>query len=397
MIDESLVWTSDANGEEASPPSLRRRIGLYDTTLRDGEQTVGVAFDALDKLEIGLALDRLGIDRIEAGFPMVSAEDSRAYELLLAAGLRAELWGFARALPRDVHQLAELGVTNTVIEAPVSDKKLSAWGLERSTVIERIGAAVDAAQEEGIRTCFFAVDASRADRSFLAQAYRAATGAGAQEVAAVDTLGVCTPETVGEFVATIRDWVGDGIPIHWHGHDDFGLATAGALAAAAAGADWIHGTVNGMGERAGNTDLAQFAMAAEALYGSETGVDFSQLLEVASLVQELAGYELAPWKPLTGRNLFVRESGGVVAQFHEPSAIEPFAAALVGADRGVALGKKSGAVSIRLKADELGVPIPQGQEGELLERIKELGARRRRVLTDDEFRRIVRSLSSNGG
>ena len=146
--------------------------------------------------------------------------------------------------------------------------------------------------------------------------------------------------------------------MHWHGHDDFGLGTAAAVAAVQAGATWVQGTINGMGERAGNADLVEVALALEALYGIPTRLDLTQARVLSRLVAERAGTPLPPWKAVTGEALFVRESGAVAAQFHDPPAIEPYASELVGAERGIVLGKKSGIDSIRIALERLGLEVP---------------------------------------
>ena len=151
----------------------------------------------------------------------------------------------------------------------------------------------------------------------------------------------------------------------------------------------MQGTVNGMGERAGNADLVEVALALEALYGIPTRLRLEQARELSHLVQRLAETPLAPWKPVTGDNLFTRESGAVAAQFHDPPAIEPYASELVGAQRGIVLGKKSGLDSIRIKLDELGLDAPQEQHAELLELVKKAGTKKGGLVTDGEFRRIV--------
>ena len=394
MLDHERVWTGDIN-RIAEDESLRRSVGIYDTTLRDGEQTVGVALSPEAKLEIAQALDRLGIQRIEAGFPRVSAEDTRAFELIMAAGLTAEIWGFSRAVAADLELLVSLGVQASVIEAPVSDGKLSAYGLTREVVSERIVNSIKYAVDQGIKVCFFGVDGSRADIAFLEQIYTEAVEAGAAEIALVDTLGIAAPEAVSGFVKAARSWVGNDHPIHWHGHDDFGLATAGSIEAVRAGADWVQGTINGMGERAGNTDLAEFAIAIEALYGAKTSLRFEHISEVANTVQRLSGYDLAPWKPVTGRNLFIRESGAVAAQFHDPFAIEPYSSTLVGAKRGLVLGKKSGLASISIKSAELGLDIPEEHHAGLLEQVKEEGIRKRGLVTDEQFAAMAGRLGSS--
>ncbi len=392
-LDRSLVWTGDVN----EPDLTGRTVGLYDTTLRDGEQTVGVVLAPEDKLAIARGLDALGVGRIEAGFPRVTDADREAFRAIAADGLRAEVWGFSRAHPADLDALAELGVRAAVVEAPVSDGKLGAYGMTRERIVERIVAAMRFAVEHDIHVAFFGVDGSRADPAFLERVFAEAVEAGASEVVVVDTIGVATPEAAGRLVGAARGWVGRGVPVHWHGHDDFGLATAAAVAAVRAGADWVHGTVNGMGERAGNADLVEVAMALEALYGADAGLDFTRAREVSRLVRERSGYALEPWKAIVGENLFVRESGAVATQFHDPPAIEPFGSELVGAaaERRIVLGKKSGADSLRLKLDELGLTLDDdGRRAELLRRVKELGTRERRLVADDELAAMAREVGA---
>ncbi|HEX5799649.1 MAG TPA: hypothetical protein VFY02_06040 [Gaiellaceae bacterium] len=385
-IDRDKLWTGDLN-RRALDPQPGATIGLYDTTLRDGEQTVGVVLGPEEKLEIARALDAAGIDRIEAGFPRVSEEDAQAIRLIADAGLRAEVWGFSRAVPADVEALVDLGVRAAVIESPISDLKLEALGVSRDTMLERIAKAVAFATEHGITVAFFGVDSTRADLEFYRRAYSTAVEAGAKEVVAVDTIGVATPEAAAYLVGQTVEWV--DVPVHWHGHDDFGLATAAAVAAVQAGATWIHGTVNGMGERAGNANLLEIALALDALYGIPTRLDLTQARQLSALVRERSGYALAPWTPLTGDNLFTRESGAVASQFHDPPAIEPYSAELVGAERGIVLGKKSGLDSITLKAAELGLDVPEERRAELLAAVKRLAAAERRLVGDAEFRALV--------
>jgi isopropylmalate/homocitrate/citramalate synthase len=387
-LDRSKLWTGDLNAH-ALEPQPHVTVGLYDTTLRDGEQTVGVVLSPEDKLAIARALDEAGVDRIEAGFPRVSEEDARAISLILEAELEAEVWGFSRAVPADVEALVELGLRASVIESPVSDGKLAALGVSRDAMLERIRVAVALAAEHGVRVAFFGVDSTRGDLGFVRAAYESAVDAGAAEVVVVDTLGIATPEAAAFLVGDIAEHLDHEVPIHWHGHDDFGLATAAAVAAVQAGATWVQGTVNGMGERAGNADLVEVALALEALYGIPTRLRLERVRGLADLVQRLSGTPLPPWKPVTGANLFTRESGAVAAQFHDPPAIEPYAAELVGAERGIVLGKKSGLDSIRIKAEELGLSVPEERFPELLAAVKRLGTRKRGLVTDPEFRRIV--------
>ena len=177
--------------------------------------------------------------------------------------------------------------------------------------------------------------------------------------------------------------------MHFHGHNDFGVATAAAVAAARSGARWIQGTVNGMGERAGNANLPEIALALRGLYGVETNLRLDRVRAFAERLRALSGYELEPYKPLVGNNLFRRESGAVASQFHDPQAIEPYSSDVVAAQRGIVLGKKSGIDSIRIKAEELGLDLDEDAQRDLLARVKELGTKKRDVVTDDEFRELA--------
>jgi isopropylmalate/homocitrate/citramalate synthase len=380
-----LIWTGALNDAYAIGGS----VGLYDTTLRDGEQTVGVVLDPEQKLEIARLLDELGIDRIEAGFPRVSQDDWEAVRLIAAAGLRAQVWGFSRAVPADLEALVELDVPASVIESPISDLKLDAIGVDRETMLGRITNAMRFAAEHGILAAFFGVDSTRAEPAFYERVYKSAVEAGAKEVVVVDTLGIASPEAVADLVGKTVEWVGPDVPVHFHGHNDFGLGTASAVAAVRAGARWIQGTINGMGERAGNANLGEAALTLRALYGVESNLRLDRVRDVSRRVQQLSGYELEPWKPVTGDTLFRRESGAVASQFHDPPSIEPYSSELVAAERGIVLGKKSGIDSIRIKADELGLDVAEDRRADLLAKVKELGTRKRGLVTDDEFRRLA--------
>jgi isopropylmalate/homocitrate/citramalate synthase len=390
------VWTSELNSRPDVRPNFdrSRTIRFYDTTLRDGEQTVGVIFSPQQKLEIARKLDELGVGRIEAGFPKVSAEDGEAISLILKAGLKhSEVWGFARATRGDVEELVRLGLQATVIEVPTSEIKLKAYGISRDEAVRRASEAVTYASQNGIRVAFFGVDGSRADLEFLRRIYSAAIDAGAKEIVLVDTIGVCTPESAEFLVRWARGWAGRDIPIHWHGHNDFGLGTAIAIAAARGGADWIQGTINGMGERAGNADIAEVALALRCLYDVSVEMKLERIREVSEFVRRAGKYELEGWKPLIGENLFMRESGAVASQFHIPEAIEPYSAELVGATRGIVLGKKSGLDSIRLKAEELGIELAEAHRAEVLQGVKRVAIANGRLVSDEEFAAIVRKTS----
>jgi isopropylmalate/homocitrate/citramalate synthase len=387
----SKIWVSELNARpEIRAAFPRTTIRFYDTTLRDGEQTVGVVLSPQQKLEIAHKLDELGVSRIEAGFPRVSLEDAEAIQLMQKAKLNAELWGFSRAVKADVEELVRLGLRASVIEAPTSDIKLKAYGLTRDDVLRRVVDAISIAKQNGITVAFFAVDGTRTELGFLKKLYLAALEAGAKEIVVVDTIGACGPEAVEFLVREVCAWVGSSTPVHYHGHNDFGMATACAVAAVRAGATWIQGTINGMGERAGNADICEIALALRCLYDVPVALDLTKVREVSEVVRNAAGYTLEAWKPLVGENLFMRESGAVATQFHIPEAIEPYSAELVNARRSIVLGKKSGPGSIDLKCKEFGLTITPEQRAPILAEVKKRAIAKRGLLTDEEFREIVR-------
>lgn len=387
------IWTSELNQLDEVRAGFDRSkpVKFYDTTLRDGEQAVGVVFNPDEKFNIACALADLGVGRIEAGFPRVSEADSRAVKRIVEAGLASEIWGFSRAVLGDLDALIELGIRQTLIEISTSDVKMAAYGFNREVVLQRLTDAIRHAVDNDMRVIFFPVDSTRSDLDFLHEVYSRAIESGAAEVAVVDTIGACAPEAVESLIRTVRGWVGPEVPLHFHGHNDFSLGTALAIAAVRGGADWIQGTVNGIGERAGNSDICEVALALSCLYDVPVELDLSQARKVSALVQKAADYQVDNWRPVVGENLFTRESGAVANQFHIPEAIEPYSADLVSAPRRIVLGKKSGLVSIKLKAEELGLDVPQDKHAELLAKVKEQATAAGRLMTDDEFRQLVQA------
>ena len=386
-IDRTKVWTGTLN-EVALAGRPKAKVGFYDTTLRDGEQSTGVMFDPQQKLEIACLVDGLGAGRIEAGFPRVSEDDREAIKLIRGAGLKAEIWGFARAMPDDVAAVADLDLKHSVIEAPISNRKLKALGVSREEVLARIKTSVEFGVKQGIHVAFFGVDSTRADLDFFEQVYKTARDAGAAEYVIVDTLAIATPEAVTYLLGKARQWMGQDAIIHFHGHNDFGMATADAVAAVAAGASWIHGTIDGIGERAGNANLPEIALALELLYGVETGFHFERVRQASKRLREIAGYQLEPWKPVVGETLFVRETGAVAAQFHIPEAIEPYSSSILDTPRNIVLGKKSGLASIKIKSEQLGLNAREEDFPRLLNEVKNLAISKRRLVTDEEFKAL---------
>ncbi len=392
-IPRDKIWISELNQDERVQQGFdrNRTVRFYDTTLRDGEQAIGVVFTADDKFAIAQKLAELGVGRIESGFPRVSAEDTEAVRRMLAAGLSSEIWGFARCVIADIDAHIELGTEQVLVEISTSEVKMAAYGFTREQVLERMSNAVRHARDHDMRVNFFAVDATRSDQAFLKDVYSRAIECGAEEISVVDTIGALAPEAVEFLIRDIAKHVGPDIPIHWHGHNDFGLATASAIAAVRGGASWIQGTINGMGERAGNADICEVALALQCLYNVPVELDLSKAREVSRIVKQAGGYEVDGWKPVVGENLYVRESGAVASQFHIPEAIEPYSADIVAAERRIVLGKKSGLDSIRLKAEELGLDLPKEKVAPVLAEVKSLGSEAERLVSDEEFRRIVQA------
>ena len=385
------IWTSELNERDEVRRGFDRNkpVKFYDTTLRDGEQAVGVVFNPEEKFNIACGLADLGVGRIEAGFPRVSEADSQAVKRILEAGLDSEIWGFSRAVKGDLDALIQLGIRQTLIEISTSEVKMQAYGFNREIVLQRVADAIKHAVDEDLRVLFFPVDSTRSDLHYLQEVYECAIEAGASEVAVVDTIGACAPEAVENLIRIVRGWIGPDMPLHFHGHNDFGLGTALAIAAVRGGADWIQGTINGIGERAGNSDLCEVALALSCLYDVPIELDLSQARKVSALVQEAGNYQVDGWRPVVGDNLFTRESGAVANQFHIPEAIEPYSADMVSAPRRIVLGKKSGLSSIKLKLEELDLDVPEDQYAQLLADVKERATAAGRLMTDEEFRQLV--------
>lgn len=394
-VSPDLIWTGHINQRPDVQDGFDRTktVRFYDTTLRDGEQAVGVVFSADAKFEIACQLNDLGIGRIESGFPRVSEEDTEAVRRILATDFQSEVWGFSRAVKADLDAHIALGTKAVLIEIATSDAKIKAYGFTRETVITRLTEAIRHARAHGMRVNFFPVDSTRSDLAYLETVYRAAIDAGAEEVSVVDTIGACAPEAVEFLIRKVAEWVGPEVPIHWHGHNDFGLATAAAIAAVRGGATWIQGTINGMGERAGNADICEVALALQCLYNVPVEMDLTKARRVSETVRKAGGYTVDRWKPVVGEALFVRESGAVAAQFHMPDAIEPYSSAIVAAQRGIVLGKKSGLSNIEIKLKELGLSVDEDKMSALLQRVKELSTREHRLVTDEEFRGFVAAVS----
>jgi isopropylmalate/homocitrate/citramalate synthase len=392
---EELWWISKLNQqrEVVGESHFPERLKFYDTTLRDGEQTIGVNLNKNEKLQIAKALDELGVERIEAGMPVVSKEDKEAVELIMQAGFKAEIWGFCRAIRGDIDGCLDVGVKHIVCEIATSPYKMKANNFTKEGVLGKILDSLQYAKSRGLYTAFFAVDATRADLQFLETIYRKAVEeGGADEVVIVDTLGVATPETMFYLTKRLREWV--NVPIMVHCHNDFGMATACTLASLKAGAYCAHVTLNGLGEKTGNADMAQTAIAGK-LYGIEANIDMSKLYEAAKLTEKLTGIRISPLTPVVGEYVFYRESGVTAAQLISyPPAVEGYSPEVVGRERGVLLSKKSGKKSVEYKLKQLGLEATSDQIDEILQKVKTLGTKKKGLVSDEELKTIAQGVGN---
>jgi len=375
--------------EEEVGMERERRVGVLDTTLRDGEQTPGISFTPEAKLKIALQLDEIGVDIVEAGTAIVSEGERKAIKEIANAGLKAKVCSFARMLREDLDAALDCDVDAVNIVVPVSDahiqKKLR---IDRETLRERAIDAAEYVKKHGVEVEISAEDASRADFLFLKSLFQDLASV-ADRLCVCDTVGVLTPERAKEIFG---DLSGMGFTLSAHCHNDFGMATANSIAAVLSGAEYVHVTVNGMGERAGNAPLEEVVVALELLYGIKTGIKKEKIYETSRLVRNLAKMPVAPNKALVGDNAFTHESGmHVHGTLADERLYEPFDPKIIGRTRRFAFGKHTGKASVRMALEEMGIPAEEVSESHIrsiIERVKELGDKGK-LVTDADFQAIV--------
>jgi D-citramalate synthase len=356
-------------------------LRFLDTTLRDGEQTPGVSLNPDQKLEIATRLSDIGVDVIEAGSAAASDGERNAIRLIADAGLKAEICTFARALPVDIDYAADSGADSIHLVVPVSDLHIAKK--MRKTRNEVAAMAVDAveyAKSRGLIVELSGEDASRADQEFLRSLFLAGMDHGADRLCFCDTVGLMTPEKVAAFIPPLAKIA----PLSIHCHDDLGFAVTNTMAALKNGASCAHVTVNGLGERAGNTPLEEVVMALEVLYDYRTRIQKEQIYQLSSLVSRHTGVPLAVNKAIVGEMAFTHESGihahGVI---REPSTYESVRPEQVGRKRRIVLGKHSGSASVEAALQEMNYHADENQVKEIVKRIKQLGDDGKRVTDAD--------------
>jgi methanogen homocitrate synthase len=363
-------------------------IIIYDSTLRDGEQTPGIAFTREQKIAIATKLDEMGVHQIEAGFPAVSVTEQAIVKEICGLGLNADILTLSRIVRSDIDACVDAGVDMVLLFIGTSDIHLKyKFNKPRQFILDKVTEGLDYCRERGVAASLSCEDSTRTDLDFLIQIYKLAEECGAARLGMTDTVGCGTPEAIDIMVR--RAVKETRVPLSLHLHNDFGLALPNAIAGVKAGAVAFTTTVNGIGERAGNLPLEQFAPVMKFMYGVDMGIDCSKLKSICEMVSQFTGMEMPRNQPLVGENVFSHESGiHVAAVLNCPLTYESLPPEAVGNRRHIVMGKHTGTTYLKKRLEDLGLEANDDELARILSRVKALGEKKGRV-SDAEFKSIA--------
>ncbi|MGL5615222.1 MAG: homocitrate synthase [Sarcina sp.] len=372
-----------------------RKISIVDTTLRDGEQTAGVVFANHEKVTIAEMLSDIGVDQLEVGIPAMGGDERVVIKEICKKNLNSSIMAWNRAVISDIENSIDCGVDAVAISISVSDIHIKhKLRTSREWVLENMVKSVEYAKKNGVYVSVNGEDASRADNEFLVEFINAAKAAGADRFRYCDTVGVMEPFDLRDTIKYLHEKT--NFDIEMHTHNDFGMATANALAGVMGGANHIGVTVNGLGERAGNAALEEVVMALKYVHGIDLGFNTNMFKELCEYVSAASGRQLPIWKAIVGENMFRHESGiHADGAIKDPKNYEAFDPSEIGLERQIVIGKHSGKAAIINKFSEYNVDLTDEMATAMLEKVRALSVMLKRTLFDKELAQIYKEVACN--